>query len=330
MKIIQSLGTGNPYGLEVSFDAEGFSYKVYNAYETAELQKFWMSMTTADFSINPNNPLNQNSAYGRWECPMPQTVPAWTTDKYSVYDKLIDGTELPSGRIDYADFKPTTPAPGVPSNFIAFHDHSVYSVASGDISTTAVSVRTVIGFTQSTKNRLRVPIYNLVADSNTTKLNPLAATARYGFGHMIVIAIPFADSTPDQYEIILSCGSDPDLLKITSGETPTVTTEPIGNVCYRLPKIYFTEKTATVSPDGYVDLSVYIGDGNGALWTGNNNADVYLKTTGGYLSKTQFRTVNQKGTVRFVASHLVAGDEVTISCGFKYYSGTDDCVIKVQ
>jgi hypothetical protein len=61
-----------------------------------------------------------------------------------------------------------------------------------------------------------------------------------------------------------------------------------------------------------------------------HNAFVYLKTTAGVLNKQQVKTVGGKGKVRLIASHLEAGDIATVSCGFQYYSGTDDCVVTVK
>ena len=95
------------------------------------------------------------------------------------------------------------------------------------------------------------------------------------------------------------------------------------------PKVWFNTKTATVTPDGYVDISFYLGDSSGTTITGHD-ADVYLDTTAGVLNKQKVTTQNGVGTVRLIASHLTSGEIAKVKCGFKFYTGTDDCVVTVQ
>jgi hypothetical protein len=101
-------------------------------------------------------------------------------------------------------------------------------------------------------------------------------------------------------------------------------------VLNNMPKVAFKDKTATVDADGYVDLEFSLVTAKGLPLETEHNAFVYLKTTAGVLNKQQVKTVGGKGKVRLIASHLEAGDIATVSCGFQYYSGTDDCVVTVK
>lgn len=94
-----------------------------------------------------------------------------------------------------------------------------------------------------------------------------------------------------------------------------------------LPKVWFNQKTATCAKDGTITVDFYIGDFDEAAIQGD--AEVYLDVTGGSLNKYRCQTVNGVGSVTFRALDLEAGDVVKIKCGFKYFTGTDDCIVTV-
>jgi hypothetical protein len=108
------------------------------------------------------------------------------------------------------------------------------------------------------------------------------------------------------------------------------TVEPIqvGYLLNHMPKVWFKKNNATVKTNNFVDLEFYLGTASGSPITGHD-ATVYIKTTGGQLNKTQVRTINGEGKVRLFTNYLEDGDDVTVSCGFQYYSGTDDCAVTI-
>jgi hypothetical protein len=145
---------------------------------------------------------------------------------------------------------------------------------------------------------------------------------------MIGIGIPFKDSNYSDWHIIVST-LDACLVNVISNDEVTLDVDSVGKfLSTTFGKVVFENETATVAPDGKVTLPFYLTNPDGTPTT-TNNATVYFKTTGGMLNKQQVATENGVGTVAFIASHLDAGDSVKVSVGFKYFSGTSDCIITV-
>jgi hypothetical protein len=92
--------------------------------------------------------------------------------------------------------------------------------------------------------------------------------------------------------------------------------------------IGFEQSQSTSSADGTVEICFYLSDADGQPIT-DHDAEVYLDTTGGVLSLYRVMTHGGKGRTLFRALDLQAGQSAKIKCGFKYFSGTDDCFVKV-
>jgi len=314
--------------LDIKFTDTGFQWTVFDAYKKSELQLEWASL--ADNTVTA-----RKVAGVRY--PSPTDEFAWETETHRVYSQTSgvypDVTAGISGEINWTDI----------TNNEGFSDHAIFAITHP---ADQVTVRNLnVRYVQQTalNTRTSIPLYNLVANSQLHKKNPVAAMSLQKNSPMILISIPFAEMNPSDWNMMVALGdSDPGLVRISSGEQFTnVITDELGRIVYTMPKVYFTNKTATVSPDGYVDLPFYLGtptDLNPSAKTSSehglpitdHNATIYLKTTAGHLNKQQVQTVNGVGTVRLIATHLVPGDTITVSCGFQYWSGSDDCVVTVQ
>jgi hypothetical protein len=328
MKLYEGLNQGAQFGLEVSIDDTGFTYITRMAYETEQITQYWSAMRAGPTNIKIGAP------------PL-DTIPLWTTEKYSIF-------EDPSAQETRVDFIKIKNSPD-------FSDHGLYVVYSPytavTLSGNAIQMNLALGADDEnndegveatlkpntfgkglTLKNAQMPYTNIYSLTTAHKMNPYDFLWHHNqaVSRMISICVPFADSDFSDWDLIFKM-RDTGLLKIKSGQTTIPMPPKLGNVFLPsiYPKVWFKEKNATITSDGFIDIDFYLGDSSGAEITGHD-ADVYLDTTAGLLNKQRVTTKNGKGTVRLIANHLTSGDLIKVKCGFKYFTGTDDCVVTVQ
>jgi hypothetical protein len=321
MNLYLSVGTAEPtFALDVTISETGLTYKTYPAFPIQDLKKAWQQqLETPMFA-----PMNM---------PLPDEKPLWTTDKFAVYEHTtvthndpVTGTVVISHQeSNSVEFDGITKLPD-------FSDHAVYQIYTPDSPLNIVEKSSLpLTYSRQVANRSAVAvIHNSVAHTATSKLNPFAWANLGKNNAMIAIIVPLADMPPTDWDILVSVAEE-GLARINATVQPVPLTVAKGMMLHtHMPKIFFTNKTAEVEADGYVDLEFYLGTAQGAPLDTEHNATVYLKTTAGVLNKQQVKTVEGKGKVRLLANHLGTGDAATVSCGFQYWSGTDDCVVTVK
>jgi hypothetical protein len=321
MNLYLSVGTAEPtFALEVTVTETGLTYKTYPAFSIEELKKTWRQQL-------------ENSSFAPMHTPTPDEKPLWTTEKFAVYNHVnvtindpVAGIVVVSHQeensIDFASIK----------ELPDYSDHAIYQIYTPDSPLNIVEKASLpLAYSRQVSNRLAVAvIHNSVAHTATSKINPFAWSNLGKNNPMIAIIVPLADMPTSEWDIMLSV-ADEGLIKINSAVAATPLTVAKGMIPHvHMPKVAFKGKTATVDADGYVDVEFSLVTAQGAPLETEHNATVYLKTTAGVLNKQQVKTVGGKGTVRLIANHLEAGDVATVSCGFQYWSGTDDCVITVK
>ena len=171
-------------------------------------------------------------------------------------------------------------------------------------------------------------LFNIIQTSSASKESPIDLYGRTVGSKFISIQVPFESSPNEDWFIHLNL-PDKELLKV-SPESQIIDVDGRGLVTHQfLPIVKFNNTTASVAEDGTVDLSFQLFDPitNSNITT--TETKVYLKTTGGRLSKQVVQTVGGAGTVKFIPEYLSASDTIKVSCGFKYFSGTGDCLITI-
>jgi hypothetical protein len=171
--------------------------------------------------------------------------------------------------------------------------------------------------------------FNVILATAPSKENPIDWFGRTVGNRFISIQVPLAGSPNDDWFIHTNL-PDKDLLRVTpEQEILDVIEKDPTNPQRFLPIVKFNNTSASVAEDGTVDLAFQLINPitNSNITT--TETKVYLKTTGGRLSKQVVQTVSGAGTVKFIPEYLSAGDTIKVSCGFKYFSGTDDCLITV-
>ncbi len=123
---------------------------------------------------------------------------------------------------------------------------------------------------------------------------------------------------------------DPVLLK-TSGDIEVIPAITLGLVREEtLPVVRFVGgPSATVQAAGELPLTFRLETPDGTPIT-DREADVYIESTGGYLSARRVTTVGGSGSTVLRPDGLAAGESVKVKVGFKLYTGTDDMVVAVQ
>ena len=322
MNLYLSIGTQKPtFALEVTVTESGLSYKTYPAYPIEELKKAWRQQV-------------ENPMFAPSNTPTPDETPLWTTDKFAVYDHVtVVHNDAVQGTTDIGSVPPQSIDFQEITNLTDYSDHAIYQIYAPDSPVNIVEKPSLpTGYSRQVANKgTTVRIHNSVAHTSTSKFNPFGYGTLTGNGCMIAVMVPLADMPPSEWDVVFAV-ADEGLIKVHS-ETPV---EILGDptlgrlIDSHLPKVAFAKETATVDADGYVDLEFSLVTAKGTPLETEHNATVYLTTTAGVLNKQQVKTVAGKGKVRLIASHLEAGDVATVSCGFQYYSGTDDCVVTVK
>ena len=201
-------------------------------------------------------------------------------------------------------------------NMPDFHDHAAFcfyrpiGIRKEEVS--SVHKQPVNLFMMTSSSKMTGPQFH----DNVSGLHPF-----------INVLIPFKDSLFEDWMIGLNV-YDPKLDEV-SGDLqifPCAGLDVVRRL--ELPEVRFQQSQATSSPDGTVEICFYLSDADGQPITGHD-AEVYLDTTGGALSLYRVMTQGGRGRTLFRALDLQVGEAAKIKCGFKYFSGTDDCFVKV-
>lgn len=181
----------------------------------------------------------------------------------------------------------------------------------------------ILGFTE------RNSVYNITAATMSSKRRTYAAYNAVNGGRVISLQIPLKNSGNNDWQIEINVPSQ-DLLRVDPSQSVivndgTLSTKPFAHHPY--PK--FDVETATVSATGTVDISFKLYDPDSNATITDISTDIYVTSKGGRLNKSVVTTVNGVGTVTFIPEYLAVGDIIKVSCGFKYFSGTSDCLVTV-
>lgn len=169
--------------------------------------------------------------------------------------------------------------------------------------------------------------YNIISSTIASKDHPFSAFKAAGGVRLLTLLVPFKESSLDDLILVASV-TDPGLVKVNPPQEVIVETNTTPGNFPHLPKVYFRNNTASVSADGTVDLEFFLAHSDKTPIT-DRDATVFLKTQGGRLNKLEIKTTNGVGVVKFIPEYLTAGDRIKVSCGFKYFSGTDDCLVTI-
>ncbi|TXH09443.1 MAG: hypothetical protein E6R03_16860 [Hyphomicrobiaceae bacterium] len=177
-------------------------------------------------------------------------------------------------------------------------------------------------------------VSNLYAATIATKMDPGAYhRSVVQLFPMAAIYVPLADSPVSDWAIAVNCGpEDDEFNEITLGdglERLDGVSIPTTGELLVFPVVKFSGSSAVIAPNGDVQVDFHLEAADGSVIT-STEADVYLDTTGGYLTKKRIRTSGGQGSVVFRAEGLQSGDVVKIKCGFKHFSGTDDFMVTVE
>lgn len=282
---------GKLYAVELWITDYGFDYQFREAHLIAKLNE----TIAEDAAVDTSNPTHVgNSEY----CTETSAVFGPITDRVAVrFDSLRERTDF-SDRASYS----------LPITFNGIFANR-YDLSSPRLS----------------KDQ---QLTNITAATAASKEHPIEWHGTMIGTTFITVQVPLTVS-PNSDWIISVHLPDKDLLRVSPEQPMLEIFEKTAVPNRYLPLVKFVNNTATVTAEGTVDLAFYLFDpiSNSAIT--DKNTKVYLKTYSGRLSKQVVQTVNGAGTVKLIAEYLEAGDEVKVSCGFKYFSGTDDCLITV-
>lgn len=332
MNLHVSVACRRYYAIDAVVTSEGIEYKTYPAYDIERLKKYWAAQ-----AVDPNMAvfLNRSDPFQPMLVPVtPDMTPLWTTDTTAVYDHPTQSDTYPSGVIKFKE--------DIIDN-VDFSDHAKYDIFNpGAVCVTVPyshdATLDLMVKPQTPPDRAmlsgvarghQIPIHNSIAQTSHSKMAPHVAQRLDGNGAMISINVPLADMPPSKWDIVFVV-CEAGLLRLNS-ESPLkpISAVPGNYIQNVMPAVYFKQDTATADVDGVVDLEFYLGTAGKTPIT-DHDATVYVKTTGGFLNKTKIRTVDGKGKVKLITTHLESGDVIKVSAGFQYYSGTDDCVVTVK
>lgn len=289
MKFLATQDRNKQFAVDVSINGDAFTYQVRKTFPTAELP----------------------SAKERVGSPFDSALLSYERDGWSVFGPA--GTPV---RIDlsvirgFADFADCSSF-----NFFWDYDHL------------RLDRLPTFGEVGSYRLLENIQPFNVFAMSRENKFtNRQCATLFLHTKPMGTIIVPFKDSPIEDWIVVFNM-LDPALLRISTGEpvTPTISLD-VARYDY-LPRIAFDEREVQVGADGAAIIGFALTDAQGAPLT--NSAYIHFESTGGYLPMSRVAVESGRGSVRVVARDLVAGESFKVKAGFKYFSGVDECLVKV-
>lgn len=144
-------------------------------------------------------------------------------------------------------------------------------------------------------------------------------------GHILV---PFKTSPTEDWTLGFNVFS-PELVRVSRNieVIPAITLALVREET--LPVVRFVgSKTAEVAATGEVAVSFQLETPDGTPVV-DREADVYLDATAGYLVARRITTVGGAGSTTFRADGMASGNTAKIKVGFKFFTGTDDLVVRV-
>jgi hypothetical protein len=172
-------------------------------------------------------------------------------------------------------------------------------------------------------------MFNATAATVSSKRHPYAEFHDKVGGRVIAVHVPLKNSPNSDWHIVVNA-PHPDLLRVSPDTQEMISSNDINGPAFpHNPKVVFDTNAVNVSTDGTVDLPFHLRDPDTDTAITNVEADIYITSKGGRLNKLVVPTVNGRGVVKFIPEYLSTGDTIKVSCGFKYFSGTDDCLVTV-
>ena len=287
------LNVGNLYAVELWITDYGFDYQLREAYPISVVSDSHLTEGAVADTSNPHH--LDNCVY--------------KTETLAVFDPITERVA-----VQFDDLRSRSD----------FSDRAEYVLP--------------INFLEKFENRFNVKssttpkeqqFFNVIQSTSASKEHPVDWYGRTIGSKFISVQIPLANSSNDDWFINISLPNN-ELLKVSpEQQIVDVVEKDLSNPQKLLPAVKFNTTSASVAEDSTVDLLFQLIDPitNSNITT--TETKIYLKTTGGKLNKQVVQTVNGAGTVKFIPEYLSTGDSVKVSCGFKYFSGTDDCLITV-
>jgi len=144
---------------------------------------------------------------------------------------------------------------------------------------------------------------------------------------LLCVLVPFSTSPIDEWAIVVS--SKNSALIQATGDLHTQSAPGLDAACKSFfPLIRFDAHSVRTNAAGESILNFLVTEASGAPIT-TRECEVYLETTAGTLTQRRVITSSGRGSVMFYADRLPAGSIAKVKCGFKYFSGTDDCHVSV-
>lgn len=199
-----------------------------------------------------------------------------------------------------------------------FGDHALYTIydrssAGGELVSEEVANSVCNLYAMTYASKVEASTYHRLV----TQIFPLA-----------VIYVPLASSPLSQWSIGVRVNesatvtASANLVKVPAVSLPGAGESSI------FPLVRFDAATATVDADGQLEVPFHLTDASGAPLA-QGDADVYLDATAGNLVQRRVRTVNGRGSAIFRPDGLPRGSLAKIKAGFKFFSGTDDCMVSI-
>jgi len=288
--------TENPQHYNIIKTDTGFKYQVNVAILTS-------SMDATKANIESGNMVSIDYVNQKYA----NLTPILKTSNYNIYPNPNNTIVT----VNFDDYR----------NSRDFSDHSIFFIYDSEIYPN--------NGTRFVDPRLNLnPKFNTFAQTLTAKINNTHYSILSNEFKFITLNVPFASSINNDWLVGLNLSTN-ELLSVSDDITVVSNTiNVLDDIANMLPKIYFSQNNVTCSTNSSVDIPFFIGDNNGNPIVGND-CDVYFESTGGLLPVTRVTTSNGQGLVKVATPFNSVGDQFKVKCGFKYFTGTDDCVINV-
>lgn len=302
MRFLATVNRNKQHAVDVTVDGTVITYQVRKAFPTASLGGNAPSVMQVD-GVDVHGPLNPQDA--------DPSLLSYESGAWSVFGPAGSPVKLDLAAIrNYPDFSDCASF-----NFFWDYDH--------------LRLERLPGFGEVGSYRLleNVQPFNVFAMSRDNKFtNRQCATLFLHTKPMGTIIVPFKDAPVEDWIVVFNM-LEPTLLRISSGEAvePTISLD-VARYDF-LPRIAFDDREVQVAADGAATIGFGLTDALGAPLT--NDAEIHFESTGGYLPRSRISIVDGRGTVRVVARDLVPGETFKVKAGFKYFSGVDECLVRV-
>lgn len=142
---------------------------------------------------------------------------------------------------------------------------------------------------------------------------------------VVSVLVPFAESPVSEWAIVV--GSHEPVLADDGNQFDVRSADSLASACGAFfPKVAFDARLYAADSDGIATVGFRLVSATGDPIT-DRDCNVYLDATAGNLARKRVRTERGVGTVSFSTAGLKRGEKAQVKCGFKFWSGTDDCEV---